>query len=232
LVAAFGGESESGDARRTPKPFEHAQANGESLTRGQKLDTPLPRFQSLLFANDLQYQKGLVQIDELDLTTAMARRTLRMFRRFWIFALLVTFGACARHREVVHSRADVRLIKNSDVRWDGNFLGLQPNFSGASKLIVEDRRRVSFSELVSALDDERRYIAAHALLSALTGHSIDSSAGGIDPETGSILPGTEEAAGKFNGLRVDLRTDGSVVISDQQRRMIARKWKAWLKSIK
>jgi len=64
----------------------------------------------------------------------------------------------------------------------------------------------------------------------LSGHLIERPVGGIDPLTGQTLPGTLEAIGKFNGLRVDLLADGSVVIPSNQRAKIASKWRAWLNS--
>lgn len=154
-----------------------------------------------------------------------------MFRRVCILWALMSLIACAPQKPAAPSSSDVQNIKNSDVRWDGNVFGLYPNFSGASKKIIDDRP-ANFDELVAALDDEDRYIAAHALLSRLSGHLIGQQAGGIDPVTGNALPATMDAIEKFNGLRVDLLADGTVVIPTNQQSEIASKWKAWLKSTK
>jgi hypothetical protein len=164
-------------------------------------------------------------------THAMGKKLRFMFRRFWVLPVLVSLVACAHQNRVAVSSTEVRNITNSDIRWDGNFLGLHPNFSGASKKIIENRT-VNFDELVSALADERRYVAAHAILTTVSGHLIEPQPGGIDPLTGKILPGTEKAIGKFNGLRVDLLADGTVVIPDNQQSKIADAWRLWLKSSK
>jgi hypothetical protein len=152
-----------------------------------------------------------------------------VLQRFSILLVLLNFVACAIQKPVSPRPAEVQKIRNSDVRWSGDATGLCPKFSGASKRVLTGQS-VDFNGLVGALADERRYIAAHAVLSTLTGYVIEPQLGGIDPLTGKALPGTEEALGKFNGLRVDLRADGTVAIPENQRANIARKWKEWLKS--
>jgi len=86
-----------------------------------------------------------------------------VFRRFGILLILVNLVACAIQKQAVVSSSDVRRIRNSDIRWGGNPLGLYPTFSGASKRIV-DNRSANLDELVVALVDERRFVAAHVLL--------------------------------------------------------------------
>lgn len=152
-----------------------------------------------------------------------------MFRRFSILLLLLNLIACATRNSL--STTEIQSIKNSDVRWDGNAVGLHPTFNGMSKKVLEERT-VDFNDPVRALGDERRYIAAHALLSTLTGHSIQPQLGGIDPLTGNALAGTEESLRHFNGLRVDLLADGTVAIPQNQQTQLTSKWKEWLKSTK
>lgn len=146
-----------------------------------------------------------------------------VFHRLCVILVLASFAACALEKPLKDTSRLELSISNSDVRWDGSYVGLLPQFSGAAKEIL-DNRAVDFKELVKALGDKRRFIAAHALLTMLTGHVIESpTGGGIDPVTGNILSGTEFGA-KFNGLRVDLFADGRVVIPENQQAGLIKKW--------
>jgi hypothetical protein len=102
-----------------------------------------------------------------------------------------------------------------------------PFLSGPSERVLKERA-VDFDELVKALEDKNRYIAAHTLLTLLTGYSIELPTGGIDPLTGEALPGSHFGE-KFNGLRVDIFADGRVVIPENQQGKLILKWGEWRK---
>jgi len=83
-------------------------------------------------------------------------------------------------------------MRNSDVKWDGNFLGLMPmSFVGAT-LTLQNAREPIEPLLVDAILDKDRYVAAHVLLTTRLEDRFTSS------------------ASEWNGLHVQLWADGSV----------------------
>jgi len=56
-------------------------------------------------------------------------------------------------------------MTNNDIKWDGNFLGLQPEMVNRNlEKIVTSKNPQIDQLLLSALDDRNRYIAAHVIL--------------------------------------------------------------------
>jgi hypothetical protein len=82
-------------------------------------------------------------------------------------------------------------MKNSDVFWSGTYFGIMPTkLIGASLLLLHVQEDIN-ALLIDALIDEDKYVAAHVLLTARTSNSIPAVRGG------------------YNGLKVQLNSDGS-----------------------
>jgi hypothetical protein len=94
---------------------------------------------------------------------------------------------------------------NQAVLWDGTRFGLLPRLSEET-LLLDSYRHRAVSELLEALADVDRFVAAHVLLTKLAGIEYEMSP-------------------TWNGLKVDLRADESVLIDPAQRLDLARRWK-------
>jgi len=96
-------------------------------------------------------------------------------------------------------------MRNSDVQWDGTFIGLLPNFQGPTLALQKIDEPIE-PLLVAALLDEERYVAAHVLLT--------------DRTNGSWT----DTAEYWNGLRVHLYADGSVSYEGNDRNELHQYW--------
>jgi len=98
-------------------------------------------------------------------------------------------------------------LSNNDIRWDGTFVGFVPTIvsDGARQLLTIGGAAVP--QLVSALEDESRFVAAHVLL--------------------TLISAVEHQTGPWNGLAIDLAADGKTHIDAHQRFELARRWRAW-----
>jgi hypothetical protein len=98
-------------------------------------------------------------------------------------------------------------LSNADIRWDGTFVGLVPTIVSemARQLLTTSGDAVP--QLVSALDDESKFVTAHVLL--------------------TLLSGVEYHSTPWNGLAVELSPDGEVRIDPRQRFELARRWRTW-----
>ncbi|WP_394825662.1 hypothetical protein [Pendulispora albinea] len=104
----------------------------------------------------------------------------------------------------------VRALSNHHVIWDGNSFGLTPTLTAeAAKSLSEWGD--ALPALVAALSDPDRFVAAHVLLTQLSG----------------VEHGTFPL---WNGLAVELRADGTTVIHPEQRFELARRWERWMKA--
>jgi hypothetical protein len=101
----------------------------------------------------------------------------------------------------------VNQLKNADVHWNGTLVGLVPAIAGdpASQLLASGD--VAIPQLVSALEDESRFVAAHVLL--------------------TLISAVEYRTTPWNGLRVDVSADGQAQFDVGQRFELARRWRAW-----
>ena len=133
-----------------------------------------------------------------------------MIRAFLITLMLVNLIGCASRKTSENRSALVENIRNSDIRWGGNIVGLDPHVSGVSKQILDDPKP-HFADLIKALKDEQRFVAAHVLLSMRSGPF-------------------KLSAEQFNGLWVELLANGTVVIPPNQQANLIEKWNEWLKA--
>jgi hypothetical protein len=100
-------------------------------------------------------------------------------------------------------------FSNDDVRWDGDFTGLSPTFDAEQTRELAALGEAVMPDLVRALHDPDRFVAAHVLLTRLSGVEYQSEPG-------------------WNGLAVNLAPDGTVRIERGQRAGLARRWARWL----
>jgi hypothetical protein len=91
------------------------------------------------------------------------------------------------------SRASQQLgmLTNADVSWDGTSFGLAPKLSGRATEVLNEGK-ASVGELRLALDDPRKIVVAHVLLTKIRGGQYDVS------------------GGSWNGLKVSLLASGAV----------------------
>lgn len=99
-------------------------------------------------------------------------------------------------------------LANADVRWEGTHLGLSPTIAGEAADRVRRQGESAVPRLVDALEDPDRFVAAHVLLTEISGVE-------------------HQAFPSWNGLAVDLAADGTVTIDPAQRHDLARRWRAW-----
>src|ERR1051325_3917689 len=78
----------------------------------------------------------------------------------------------------------VEQLGDADVRWDGSYAGLLPAVAGDAGRQLLDAGDGAIPPLIDALDDESRFVAAHVLL--------------------TLLSGVEHATAPWNGLDVEL----------------------------
>jgi hypothetical protein len=58
-------------------------------------------------------------------------------------------------------------IANSDITWDGSYIGLTPRIEGEASKNVLALGAPATAALVAALDDPERFAAAHVLLTQI-----------------------------------------------------------------
>ncbi len=96
-------------------------------------------------------------------------------------------------------------MRNSDVKWDGNFIGLLPKLNGPTLALQKIDEPVE-PLLVEALLDEERYVAAHVLLTVRAEYPITIS------------------AEDWNGLHVQLLADGTVTYQGNDLDVLHQQW--------
>ena len=98
-------------------------------------------------------------------------------------------------------------LGNEDIHWAGTIVGLVPTVAGdaARRLLAAGGQAIP--QLVDALGDESRFVAAHVLL--------------------TMLSGVEYQSVPWNGLEVELSSDNKVQVEPSQRLELARRWRDW-----
>jgi hypothetical protein len=79
-------------------------------------------------------------------------------------ALALFCVALAWSPSIDEPTARIARISNNDVRWTGNFFGLEPRISGKTEEVAETLSDDDVPALIEALDDPQRFVAAHVLL--------------------------------------------------------------------
>lgn len=98
-------------------------------------------------------------------------------------------------------------LNNSDIRWDGTFVGPVPTVAGQPARQLLAAGEIAIPQLIGALEDESKFVAAHVLL--------------------TLLSGVEYHISPWNGLRIDLLSDGRAQFDVHQRIELARRWRKW-----
>jgi hypothetical protein len=108
------------------------------------------------------------------------------------------------------SAAAARMIdhlNNADIRWDGTLVGTAPTIVSESARQLLSSGDVIIPKLVSALEDESKFVVAHVLL--------------------TLLSGVEYHTMPWNGLTIDLSREDEASFDVGQRFELARRWRAW-----
>jgi hypothetical protein len=113
----------------------------------------------------------------------------------------------------------VDAIRNSDIRWSGTLLGLYPFIEGQASQPVLATGRSTIPELVKALDDPDRWIAAHALLTQ------------VAPKLDGAPPIEADASERWWGLKVNLHADGRAEFDPADRPVLKKYWQEWAKRL-
>jgi len=124
-------------------------------------------------------------------------------------------GAMTGHNSTeAPSAADVAAVignlGNADIAWDATYVGPVPTIVGESARRLLARGEVIIPQLVDAMEDEYKFVAAHVLLTMLS-----------DVEYGTT---------PWNGLEIELSPDGRVRFDTGQRRALASRWRAWTRA--
>jgi hypothetical protein len=90
-------------------------------------------------------------------------------------------------------------------------VGLVPTIVSDSARELLDSGDAAVPPLVGALEDPARFVAAHVLL--------------------TVLSGVEHGTTPWNGLHVDLAADGRAEVDESQRGELARRWRAWQQAV-
>lgn len=98
-------------------------------------------------------------------------------------------------------------LNNSDVLWDGNFIGLQPTVNGETAKRLLSLGKDAVPALQTALSDTNRFVAAHVLLTQIKKKQYQGS------------------GSHWNGLQVDLYADGTIDFHPEQMDKIKALWK-------
>ena len=141
--------------------------------------------------------------------------TYRPNGKRWPWAACVLLAACSVRSVAADANPTVPIpisdligaIDNHDVRWDGALVGLLPELNRRRSGLVEKHyaRDVS-GQLLKALDDPERFVAAHVLLGRLNRTKVRTS------------------GAEYDGLRVVLYFDGKTVIDAEQRTGLKKRW--------
>jgi hypothetical protein len=101
----------------------------------------------------------------------------------------------------------IERLNNADIGWDGTFIGLVPTIVSDPARQLLTSGEIAIPHLVRALEDESKFVAAHVLL--------------------TLLSAVEYHTTPWNGLDVDLSTDGQARFDVRQRFELARRWRHW-----
>ena len=98
-------------------------------------------------------------------------------------------------------------LSNRDIEWDATFDGFVPRISErASAAFTSDDATIS--TLLEYLSDPERFVLAHVGLTRICGQPYP------------VFP-------TWNGLKIELASDGQVRIDEDQRDALTRRWRAW-----
>ncbi|MBI5656239.1 MAG: hypothetical protein HZC44_05230 [Geobacter sp.] len=110
-----------------------------------------------------------------------------------------------------HMKLSVAGLSNADVRWHGTRAGFTPEMTGEKAMAVAGMGDQVVPQLLALLDDEQAFIAAHVLLTRISG---------VEYQPFPL----------WNGLALNIAADGTVTVDPAQRFVLARRWGRWYSS--
>jgi hypothetical protein len=105
-------------------------------------------------------------------------------------------------------KKDIKDLSNADIKWEGTYAGLTPILIGERAKQLSEMGDQVTPELLAALTNEDVFVAAHVILTQLSGIEY-------------------QAFPAWNGLVVDIAADGTVTIDPDQRFNLVRRWERW-----
>jgi hypothetical protein len=115
----------------------------------------------------------------------------------------------------IDAGAAVARIRNSDIDWDGTMLGLVPDAKRVASARALSFGLAAVPALIDAIDDPARFVAAHVLLTMITGnYNLVSSPSGAG-DTGE----------RWNGLTVHLDADGRTTFDQSDIPVLGHAWR-------
>lgn len=103
---------------------------------------------------------------------------------------------------------NVKQVHNSDLSWDGNFVGLTPKIVNPNTAALLTAGPEIEPALIGLLDDPERFAAAHVVLTLRSKEQLQ-----LD-------------AGQWNGLHVTLEASGAVRYDERDMPTLREKWTA------
>lgn len=94
------------------------------------------------------------------------------------------------------------------VEWEGREEGLTPIFVEGNPEAILELKEKAIRDLIDALSDKHLFVSAHVLLTQISGIEY-------------------QAFPTWNGLKVEMASDGTVTINPDQRYESARRWERW-----
>ncbi len=101
----------------------------------------------------------------------------------------------------------ISAIRNEDVIWSGNYLGIMPTKLVGATLTLRDNHEDINRLLIDALLDQERFVAGHVLLTLRMGEAYNYS------------------ASEWNGLSVQLNANGKASFDGNDLIELQRHWK-------
>jgi hypothetical protein len=126
-------------------------------------------------------------------------------------ALAAGFGQVAHNGGTTEMRHSLDGLSNADIQWHGTRAGFSPELACEKVAQLADIGDVEIPELLALLSDEQAFVAAHLILTRLSGVEYQS------------FP-------LWNGLEIDIAPDGTAIVDSAQRIALARRWKRWYDS--
>lgn len=97
------------------------------------------------------------------------------------------------------------------VKWEATEVGLTPFFVEGNSEAILALGEKAVPDLINALSDKNLFVNAHLLLTQISGIEY-------------------QAFPAWNGLKVEITSDGIVTIDPNERYDLARRWEQWYQS--
>jgi hypothetical protein len=138
-----------------------------------------------------------------------------IFRRYFytIFIICVVLSeiSCSKGRDEWITA--LQSLSNDDIKWDGDYIGLIPTVDGShSRKLLEIKSDSIDRALIKDLDEDKKYVAAHVLLTLR--HKISFA--------------RDER--QWNGLHVTLDSTGKASYLAQDKKILFQAWSEWFAS--